>query len=400
MSDSKFNLALLGGTPLRSTDKTWPIWPQYGAGEREALLDVLDNTNWWYGEKVRTIEQEFAAYQGAKYCLVCTSGTTALEICLQAMEIGHGDEVIVPPFTFVATASAVSRMGATPVFVDIDDSWNMDPTKIEAAITPNTKAIIPVHFTGRICDMDAINAIAQKHDLLVLEDASHSWGAKWSDGQGAGVLGDCGVFSFQGFKNLTAGEGGAMVTNNPELAAKMQSYINCGRKEGGVWYEHHNVGTNARLGEFQAALLSAQLKHLPEQQATRIRNGEILDEELSKIEGITPQPVDPRQTQHSRHIYCIRVDQESFGCSRERMLEALNAEGVPVDAAYPLPLYKQPVYAKTGQYDDVSCPVCEELCYNSAIWITHQHLLGSESDMEDIIAIFQKVKDNVNELSN
>ena len=164
--------------------------------EKSALIDVLEKTDWWYGDNVRNFEEEFAAFQGAPYCLTITSGTTALELCIQALDIGPGDEVIIPPFTFFATASAVSRMGAKPVFADIDDSWNIDPDQIEAVITSNTKAISPVHFSGRICDMDRINEIAEKHDLYVVEDACHSWGAKWN-GKAAGILGTCGVSGIQ-----------------------------------------------------------------------------------------------------------------------------------------------------------------------------------------------------------
>lgn len=395
---STFKLALLGGSPCRAPEMKWPVWPQFDDREKTALLETLEKTNWWYGNAVRDFEEGFAAFQGAPYCLTTTSGTTALEILMQALDIGPGDEVIVPPFTFFATASAVSRMGATPVFVDIDDSWNIDPEKIEAAITSKTKAICPVHFSGRICDMDRINAIAEKHGLFVVEDACHSWGAKWK-GKAAGILGTCGVFSFQAFKNLTSGEGGAMVTEDAGLARIIQSLINCGREEGGVWYEHHRFGTNARLGEFQGALLSAQLTRLPEQQATRVRNAAILDAGLSKIEGLTPQPIDARQTEHSRHIYCLRVDPEVFGCTRDRLVEAINAEGLPLGAGYPVPLYKQPAYVNTGMYNDVHCPVCEDLCYRSALWFSHAHLLASESDMHGIVEMFQKVKDNVSELS-
>jgi dTDP-4-amino-4,6-dideoxygalactose transaminase len=395
---SSHNLALLGGTPVRSQDTPWPKWPSFDDAAKAALVNVLENTDWWYGDNVRNFEENYAKFQGVPFCLTTTSGTTALELCVQALDIGPGDEVIVPPFTFFATASAVSRMGAKPVFVDIDDSWNIDPDKIEAAITPNTKAISPVHFSGRICDMDRINEIAKKHDLYVLEDACHSWGAKWK-GKAAGILGSCGVFSFQAFKNLTAGEGGAIVTEDAELASTIQSLLNCGREEGGVWYEHYRFGTNARLGEFQAALLSTQLKHLPQQQATRVRNAAILDIGLSKIEGLTPQPIDERQTEHSRHIYCLRVDPDAFGCSRERLVEAINAEGLPLGAGYPMPLYKQPAYVKTGDYDDLHCPVTEDLCYRSALWFSHQNLLAEEEDMHAIIQMFQKVHDNTSEFS-
>ena len=396
---STHKLALLGGTPVRSHDTPWPAWPQFGTEEEDALKNTLHNTNWWYGDNVRDFEEAFAAFHGVPYCISMTSGTTALEIVMQTLEIGPGDEVIVPPFTFFATASAVSRAGAKPIFADIDDSWNINPDCIEQAITPNTKAIIAVHFSGRICDMDRINEIAAKHDLHVIEDACHSWGASWN-GKATGILGHVGVFSFQAFKNLTAGEGGCVVTEAPNIAGIAQSLINCGREEGGVWYEHFRYGTNARLGEFQAAILNQQIKRLPQQQETRIRNAAILDEGLSQIEGLTPQPIDPRQTKHSRHIYCLRVDPEIYGCSRDRIVEAITAEGIPtIGGGYPMPLYKQPVYIATGQYDNTTCPTCEDLCYKSALWFGHNYLLGTEQDMHQIIEMFQKVKDNADELA-
>ena len=398
MSESTFPLALMGGTPIRPADKPWPAWPQFDESDRNALLETFDSGNWWYGDRVAQFEREYAEFQGAKCCVTCSNGTVALELCVQAAGIGPGDEVIVPPFTFFATASAVSRLGGTPVFVDVDESWNMDVTKIEEAITENTRAIIPVHFAGVMVDMDRIMEIAEKHNLFVIEDACHSWGSKWK-GEGAGTLGDCGVFSFQASKNLTAGEGGAMVTNDGELAALLQSLTHCGRIATASQLEYYNMGTNARIPEMQAALLSSQLKRMPEQNALRVKNGEFLNEALSKIDGLTMQPIDPRQTERSWHIYCLRIDPDVFGCSRDRAVEALNAEGLQIGGGYPMPVYKQPVYVEQGGFEDVSCPVCEDLCYRTAMWFRHSMLLGSDADMQDIVAIFEKVKAHASDLT-
>lgn len=394
-------LAVHGGLPVRGTGKTWPAWPVFDDAEREALRDVLESGKWWYGERVARFEREYAAFQDARYCVSSTSGTTAAEICMQVLGIEPGDEVIVPPYTFVATASSVMRMGGTPVFADVDESWCLDPDAVEAAITPRTKAVVPVHFGGRVSDMDRLNAMAKKRGIAVIEDACHSWGSKWN-GKGTGALGRAGVFSFQYSKNLTAGEGGAILSDDEEFAETCRSVSNCGRLRGSAWYAHAEVGTNARMTEFAAALLSAQLTRLDAQTRRREQNAEFLNAELSRIEGITPQPGDPRMTRRAYHIYCVRIDPEKFGCSREQFVKAAEAEGLPIAAGYSLPLYKQPVFTQRKwrcDYTKCHCPVAEDLCYTSAMWFAHPLLLGTEQDMDDIVAIFSKIKDHAGELS-
>jgi len=392
---TKTHLAIHGGKPVRRPDQTWPAWPIFDEKEIGALRDVLESRKWFYDQQVAQFEREYAAFQDARFCISCTSGTTAIEIALQALGIGPGDEVIVPPYTFIATASAVLRVGATPIFVDVDSSWCMDPNLIEPAITPRTKAIMPVHFGGRICDMDRIPAIADKHGLPVIEDACHSWGGKW-EGKGTGALGRCGVFSFQASKNITAGEGGAILTDEADLAALCKSLVNCGRTPDGPWYHHVNAGTNARLTEFGAAILRAQMTRLEAQTLLRERNAALLYAELSEVDGIIPQPSSNRITRRAYHLYCMRIDEARFGCSRARFIEAAQAEGLPVSAGYPIPLYKQPVFERCRSYDykQCRCPVAEDLCYNSGMWFAHSLLLGSENDMRDIAAIITKIKEN------
>lgn len=394
-------LALLGGAPIRDEAKRpWPQWPLFGEEERKALLEVFDSGNWWYGPRVAEFERAYAAFQGAAHCISCNSGTTALEIAMQALGVQPGDEVIVPPYTFFATASSVARLGAIPIFVDIDESWCMNPDCIEAAVTPRTKGIIPVHFGGRVCDMDRINAIALKHGLFILEDACHAWGSRWN-GHGAGVLGKCGAFSFQHSKNITAGEGGALVTNDADFANLCRSLTNCGRDPIKGGYTHYNCGTNIRITELAAAVLSAQLTRLDAQVATREKNAAILNDALSQIEGLIPQPGDARITRRSYHLYCIRIDAGRFGCSRERFIEAARAEGLPIGAGYAMPLYQQPFFTASKQYDYArcSCPVVEDLCAHSGMWFRHAMLLCSEDDMHEIIAIVRKVKANVSQLA-
>lgn len=399
-ADSKSKLAIHGGTPVRGPDKQWPSWPVFDDSERVALNEVFESGDWFYGDRVARFEEEYAAFQDARFGISCTSGTAALEVSLQALGVGPGDEVVVPPYTFIATASSVARFGAIPVFVDVDKSWNLDPDLVEAAITGRTKAIMPVHFAGRICDMDRFNAIGAGHGIPIIEDACHSWGGKWK-GKGTGALGACGVFSFQMSKNITAGEGGVILTDDEELAARCRSMTNCGRTPGGAWYEHPLVGTNARLTEFQAALLSAQLARLEEQTLLREKNGAFLAERLGAIEGITPQSGDDRITRRAYHLFCLRLDPEVFGCSRESFCKAAEAEGVSFCGGYGLPLHRQEAFATIPNgpdYSECRCPVAEDLCATSGMWCVHQVLLGSEQDMQDIVDIFVKVKRHVSEL--
>jgi len=388
-------LAINGGAPVRPPENAWPAWPVFGEPERQAIHDVLESGKWWYGERVRAFEADYAAYQGAAHCVTCNSGTAAAEIFFQAVGIGPGDEVIVPPYTFFATASSVARVGATPVFADVDDSWCLDPKAVEAAITPRTKAIVPVHFGGRIADMDRLCALAEEYGLVILEDACHAWGARWRD-RGAGAIGHGGVFSFQQSKNITAAEGGAITTNDEEIADKCRALINCGRRKGSEWYHHAYVGTNARMSEFAAALLGAQLTRLEQQNETRRANAAIIDAGIAGIEGLTPQPGDERITRRGYHLYCLRINPEYFGCTRAQFIKAAAAEGLPLSAGYAIPLYKQEVWE--GRYDDCLCPVAEDLCAQSALWILHPMQLASPGDMRDIAAICHKLKDNVDAL--
>lgn len=387
-------LASLGGKPVFGSDHAWPKWPVHDEREERAVLDVLRSGKWWFGERVAQFEKEFAAFQDAKYGISCTTGTAALEIVLQALGIGPGDEVLVPPYTFVATATAVMRLGATPIFVDVDDSWCMDPSRVEAAITPKTKALLPVHFGGRVCDLDQFRALAAKHGLPLIEDACHSWGSKW-DGKGTGAIGKCGVFSFQHSKNITGGEGGIILTDNSGFGAMCRSIVNCGRVPGGVWYHHVNLGTNARLTEIQGAILSAQLTRLEEQTLRREKNATLLTAGLADLEGIQIQSGSPHITRRAYHLYCLRIDAARFGCSREKFIQAANAEGLPICAGYPIPLYEQPVIEQWYRQHGVQrpdCPVVDDFCKRSAMWFGQDVLLGTEEEMRGIIDIFKKIK--------
>ncbi|HDD64577.1 MAG TPA: DegT/DnrJ/EryC1/StrS family aminotransferase [Firmicutes bacterium] len=406
-------LAINGGEPVRK--KPWPKWPVFGEEERKNLLSVFESGKWWYGEKVREFEEKFASFQDARYGVSCTNGTAALEIGLLACGIGAGDEVIVPPYTFVATATSVLKVNGIPVFADIEiETANLDPSDVERKITEKTKAIMPVHFAGLPCDMDILNSIAKKYNLKIIEDACHSWGSKWK-GKGTGALGDCGAFSFQMSKNITSGEGGILLTDNEEIAEIARSYSNCGRKAGRPWYEHHIAGENLRMTEFQAAILLGQLTRLEEQTVKREENAEILNNNLKDFPGIEiVGKKDERVTRRSYHLYVFRFIEEEWGITREKFIEALSAEGIPVSCGYPFPLYKNPLFQKKGKgpeycplscpyygkeidYSSVSCPNAEKMC-KQAVWIHHPVLLAEKEDMKDIINGIEKIWENREEL--
>ena len=337
-------LAIHGGPEIRT--RPFTTWPIYGAAEEARLLQVLHSGKWGKlnGPEVAEFERGFAAMHGAKHGIAVVNGTVSLQIALLAAGIHAEDEVIVPPYTFLSTASAVIEANAVPVFADVDlETCNLDPKAIEAAITPRTRAIIPVHFAGQPVDMDAILRLAARHHLVVIEDAAHAHGALYQ-GRPVGAIGHLGSFSFQSSKNLTSGEGGIITTNDDALALACECIHNCGRRPGGLWYEHHVLSGNYRLGEFQGAILNCQLARLEVQTQTRDRNGSYLAQKLSAIPGVYPQRRTPDCTRHSYHLFWLRIDSAGFGAPRAAVLEALNAEGIPVAAGYAWPLYRQPLF--------------------------------------------------------
>ncbi len=384
-------LAINGGEPIRTAP--WPSWPMFGDEERTRLLEVFESGKWWYGETVREFEEKFAAFQDARFGITCTSGTTGLEASLVGLGIGAGDEVIIPPYTFVATATSVMHTGAKPVFADVGlDTLNLDPDETEKAITPRTKAVIPVHFAGLPSDMDRLSEIADKHGIRILEDACHSWGTKWK-GKGTGALGDCGAFSFQMSKNITAGEGGIILTDNESLADTIRSYTHVGRRKGGEWYAHYSAGSNLRITELQAAILLGQLTRLEEHTERREKNAAILDEKIDALPGLNRQPRDERITRRSYHLYTIRIDTDELGVSgddfRNRFVEAMQAEGIQCASGYPHPLYANPLFAG-ADIENVFCPNAEKLA-DQIVWLHHTVLLAEESDMMDIANALEKV---------
>jgi dTDP-4-amino-4,6-dideoxygalactose transaminase len=327
--------------------------------------------------------------------------------------------VIVPPYTYIATASAVLMVGAIPVFVDIDpDTYNLDATRIEQAINAHTRAIVPVHFGGQPCQMNEINALAARHNLLVIEDAAHAHGSLYA-GRKCGSLAALGSFSFQLSKNMTAGEGGVITTNNPEYAAICEMLVWAGRKPGYPWYTHFALASNARMTEFQGAILLGQLRRLEEQTARRNANAQILNEQLEQIEGVRPLVQLPTTTRNSYHIYLFRYQPAAFsGLSKARFVQALVAEGISgAFAGYTTPLYANPMFLNKNflggawpvdawehgarlDYANFSktCPVCERACASESVWLPQTMLLADEQAMQDIAVAIRKVQRQASDL--
>jgi len=397
------DLAINGGP--KTINKEFP-WPVYDESDINAVAEVVRSGKWGNpdcADLVKSFEDEFASFCGTKHALTCVNGSVALRLALIACNVKPGDEVIIPPYTFIATSTIVLEANCVPVFVDIDpDTYNLDPSKIEAAITKRTKAIIPVHFAGQACDMDGIMAIAKKYKLKVIEDACHGHGAEYK-GKKLGSIGDAGCFSFQSSKNLTSGEGGMVITNDEKLYDMMNSLRNVGRVKGGQWYEHHYLGCNYRITQLQVAILKIQLKRLKEQTLRRHENGTYLNSLLEKIDGIKPLRRGIGETIHSYHIYIFRYDKSKFNnLSKVEFSKMLAAEGVPCFMGYPQPLYKQPLFQEKNfmcyaipeeiDYTHVSCPVTEKACYEEAVWIMQNTMLGTKEDMDKIAEAIIKIK--------
>ncbi len=384
-------LAIRGGKPLR--EKPFPGWPVSGPRERELLEQVLASENWGgYSELASRFEQLFAALHSCSYGVATSNGSVAIEVALQAAGIGAGDEVIVPAHSFIATASAVSRVGAAPVFADIlPDSYNLDYRKVKSALSEKTKAVIVVHFGGVIADMDRILDTAKNRKVVVIEDAAHAHGAEWH-GQRAGSLGLAGTFSFQNSKAMTSGEGGIVVTNDEAFAERARSFVNCGRREGRGWFEHFELATNYRLSGFQAAVLLAQMERLAEQVRVREENLKVVQESLA-APGLYFQTAPQGANVQTLYLLVGRVDEEVFGIGRDEFVAALEAEGIPCRPFYPHPLYANPMFRDLPHRVE-PCPVAERAC-KDAFWLPQRVLMGTKEDTLDITRAIAKIYDVV-----
>lgn len=407
-------LALRGGELIAKNLKI-PEWPGYDEQDKKALLDVLERRKWcrlYKGSVTEKFEEAFAQFQEAKYGIAVANGTVALELALKTIGIGEEDEVLVPACTFIATASAVSEVGAVPIFVDVDsETYQIDPTEIEKNITRWTKGVIVVHYGGYPADLDAILPLVKKHDLFLIEDCAHAHGTEWK-GKKIGARGNMGCFSFQESKSLTSGEGGIVLTNEQDLVEKAGLIHNIGRVVGRPGYEHYILSSNYRLSEFQAALLLAGMPRLKEQTNHKDRTGKFLVKGLAEIEGIEPLKQDSRITKRGYYCFILRYDKTKFdGVSRDRFLEALRAEGVPAEKGYEIPLYRQPAFKKENikkaypnrfssfpDYENLYLPTVERICAEEQITLPHQILLAEEKDLQKIIEAIVKIKQNIDEL--
>jgi dTDP-4-amino-4,6-dideoxygalactose transaminase len=351
----------------------------------------------------------FATAHDARHAFAVANGTIAIEMGLVAAGLKPGDEVIVPAYTFEASAAPVLRLGGVPVFVDVlPDTYCIDPEAAKAAITPRTRAVLPVHLAMCMTDMDAMAALAAKHRLRVIEDCAHAHGAKWK-GKGAGSLGDAGAFSLQTSKLLTAGEGGVVTTSDDEIAERAESYANCGRASRTDRFGHRLLGYNYRLTELQAAVLLGQLEKLPAQTALRARRAERLSRGLAAIPGLVLLRPDPRQTTQAFYHYVFRYDAAAFGgASRDRFVAALEAEGIPCDGLFYEPVYRSTLFdvdpadfpALGGRlpWESTLCPVAEKAAFEESVWLPHRILLGTEKDVDSVLEAVAKIRASVDDL--
>jgi 3-amino-5-hydroxybenzoate synthase len=358
-----------------------PKWPVSGPRERELIDEVLASDQWGgFHPIVTRFEQEFAAFQHCRFGLSAMNGTVTLEMALDALGIGPGDEVIVPAISFISTATAVSRVGATPVFVDIEeDTFNIDPQRVVEAITPKTKAIIPVHFGGPMADMEALCGIAGETGLPLIEDAAHAHGSEWN-GKRAGSFGAISSFSFQNGKVMTAGEGGILLSNDEALMDRAREIQNTGRRKGAGFFFHYTLGSNFRITALQCAVLMAQLERLPEQNARRQKNVTALREQLSDIPKLHFQRIPDAARVQTNYLLLGWIDGD-----RNAFHRSLTSAGFPCTPFYPHTLYDNPLYKERNNCRVMPCPDSEARIDN-AFWIPHRALLGDDSDTAALVA--------------
>ena len=404
-------LAALGGSPTRT--EPYPDWPVRDERDVEAVAAVVRSGQWggfpYPGPQTAEFTRRFAEMQGGGIAVAMANGTITMEVALRAAGVGWGDEVIVPACTFQATAAAPMAAGAIPVIADVDpNSYCIAPKAIEAAITPKTKAIIVVHLGSQMADMDAIMEIAERHQLMVIEDCAHAHGAKWRE-RGAGTFGHFGSFSLQSSKILTTGEGGILLCRTQELADRATSVINCGRPYGDAT-EVFTIGTNYRMTELQSALGNVALDRFPEQVKEREAMADYMDEALSDVPGARVLPRDPRHTTRSFYRYMFAINPDTFGAPREAVAYALNKEGIPAELGYP-PMHRydlfQPLlshlpapqaFPEKFQFDRLSFPEAERASLREAIWFNECVFRAGKQGVDDAIAALRKIQANAAEL--
>ncbi len=398
-------LALFGGEKTRKT--AYPAWPLHDERDVAAVADVVRSGNWggfpYPGPQTRRFLNAFIAMQGGRYGIAVMNGTITMEVALRAAGIGWGDEVIVPAYTFQATASAPMMAGAIPVLVDIDpDTFCIAPAAIEAAITDRTRAIIPVHIASQMADMDAIMAIAARHNLIVIEDAAHAHGAVWN-GKSAGAIGHFGSFSMQSTKIMTAGEGGVLLCRDEEHAWRAASIIDCGRPHdpaGQIIVQ----GGNYRMTELQAALLIVALERFPAQARQREDMANYMDEALSEVDGVRVLPRDRRLEKRALYRYTFAIAPDDFGAPNDVLERALLAEGIPCLRGYD-PMYRydlfQPAASRLAvpsafpQYFDYTktrLPVTERISGREGFWLDEAIFRAGSEGVDEVVAALKKVQ--------
>ena len=405
-------LAIAGGTPVRT--EPYPDWPR-GDDEDVAAVERVVRSGRWGGfpepgPHAAAFEERFAAYQGARHGVLMANGTVTMEVALKALGIGWGDEVIVPALTFSATAYAPIAAGALPVFVDVTpETWTIDPAQVEAAITPRTRAILPVHLGHQMADMDRLMAIARAHDLAVVEDCAHAHGQMWN-GIGAGCIGDFGSFSHQSSKIMTAGEGGSLLTNDDRLARLAHSIVDCGRAKDDAEREY-TFGANYRLGELQAALLEVAMGRFPSQQERRAELGTAFEGLVASVPGVRVMPHDPRITRWSFYRYIVAIDPDAFaGRTHLAVCDALEAEGVGAWTGYePMSHYdlfqpslsRLPVCVEHAERLDpagMSFPVAEAAGLRESVYIDENVFRSDQRGVEQAVEALAKIQRHADEL--
>lgn len=399
-------LAILGGEPTRK--EPYPAWPVHDERDVEAVTTVVKSGRWggypYPGPQTAAFCKAFAELQGGGFAVAMVNGTVTMEVALRAAGVGWGDEVLVPAYTFQATAAAPMAAGAIPVIVDIDSqTYCIDPRAAEAAITDRTRAIIPVHLGAQMADMDAIMALAEQHNLIVVEDCAHAHGSKWN-GRGAGTIGHFGSFSMQSSKIMTAGEGGILLCRTEEMAHKATSIIDCGRPHDpdGVLY---TMGANYRMAELQAALLNVAIERFPAQAAEREAMGAYMDEALSEVPGVRVLRRDPRHTTRSFYAYIFAIDPDAFGgATNHEVCAALEREGIPswegYEAMHRYTLFqpglsKLPVpsaFPERFAFDKMHFAEAERACEREAVWLGEAVFRAGKRGVDDAVSAVAKVQ--------
>lgn len=385
-----------------------PAWPENGPEMSEAVARVVQSRKWWRGagSEVDEFEREFATFHDCRFCLAVSNGTQALEIALSCLGVGFGDEVIVPAFTFVATATAVLTVGAVPITVDVDlDTYCIDVKAVKRAVTARTRAIVPVHLAGHPADMDALLEISRETGIPIVSDSAHAHGARWR-GVSLPTLTPASMYSFQNLKLLSAGEGGALLTNDEELAGRAWLRHTYGRPRGDVKYEHLELGSNCRMTEFQGAILRPQLNRFPSLLREREEGSMALDQYLSNIRGLHIAKRHPAVTTHAHYMYMLRLEPDLLGLQRDFVVKALVAEGVPAYRTYPcipdLGMFQRsslwsgdipPALGSARLRQGLNrheAPNSREISRNS-IWLHHTVLLGGDRVQQRIAEAITKV---------